>query len=92
MINDILAPGLRVELSARNQLQNTLILNLRDGSGIIQPQYLFLYRENLEFTLQATIPFGASGDDFGGTPFEAGGQSATLHPPVSATLLVSGYF
>jgi hypothetical protein len=91
--NDYLAPGFRVELSPRNQFQTTVILNLNDGSGLLQPQYQFLYLDNLEFTIQGTIPFGGRGDEFGGIALGGNGlPDETAHLPLAATLLVSGYF
>ena len=90
--NDYIAPGLRVELSARHQIQATTLLNLRDGSGIFQPQYLFLYAEQLEFTLLGTVPFGGPGTEFGGIEVDTGTGSENARPPKSVTLLVSGYF
>ena len=90
--SDYVAPGMRVELSPRHQIQATTLLNIRDGSGIFQPQYLFLYAGQLEFTLLGTVPFGGSGTEFGGIEIETESSSETARPPKSITLLVSGYF
>ncbi len=75
---DYLAAGLDAELTPLLHLKPTALANLADGSGVLQLNLAYDWREDLQLLAGAQLPWGGRGSEFGGvpvagTPWYAGG-------------------
>ena len=68
----------------------TVINNLADPSGILQPRAVWDVRENVQFLAGATIYYGRNGTEYGGISHPD--ADVTLRYPDTAYLWVTWYF
>lgn len=81
---------LHVELHPLCTTSLTLLTNLTDPSGVIQPQLTWNVRQNVELTLGGNLYYGADGTEYGG--FELPGTDSQYAPSSDAFLWLSYYF
>ncbi|MFH2127012.1 MAG: hypothetical protein ABIK12_10875 [Pseudomonadota bacterium] len=80
----------KVELHPLFNAFCTLILNLHDTSGIVQPRGVWDVTQNSQLTLGMNLNFGAPGSEYGG--FRIPGLPWQSASPDSAYLLYTWYF
>ena len=85
-----LSGHIHVELHPLFNAYMTVINNLSDPSGIIQPRVLWDVAENFLLTAGANVSYGATGTEFGGFPIPETNFIAA--PPASVFLWGSWYF
>ncbi|MFC1823224.1 hypothetical protein ACFL9T_10995 [Thermodesulfobacteriota bacterium] len=81
---------LKIELHPLFNFHLTLINNLADPSGIIQPRATWNITQNLELLLGAEVYYGDEGTEYGG--FEIPGTSLLLKAPARVTLRLAYFF
>jgi|GEM_PF-189190 len=75
--------SVNVELHPLVNLWATVLHNLDDDSGLLQPRLVWSAEENLEITLGADLYYGGRGTELGG--LEVPGFPGAEHPPVVAS-------
>jgi hypothetical protein len=87
-----LAGQLQVELHPLVQLQPTVIVNLSDPSGLLQPQITWDVTENVQAILGAQWHWGGNGSEFGGYKVAMDGIEITAAPADRAYLWLTYYY
>jgi len=87
-----LAGQLQVELHPLVQLQPTVIVNLSDPSGLLQPQVTWDVTENVQAILGAQWHWGGSGSEFGGYKVAVDGVEITAAPADRVYLWLTYYY
>ena len=87
-----LASGLEVQPHPLWRLQGNMILNLGDGSGLLQPRVIWDMAADVELTFGATIYFGGANTEFGGFTLPPPGGATSYAEPNTASLWVTAYF
>ncbi|MBW2029281.1 MAG: hypothetical protein JRH06_08235 [Deltaproteobacteria bacterium] len=85
-----LSGHLRVEAHPLFNLYLTVINNVKDPSGIIQPYALWDVRDDLQVTVGGTGYYGGTGTEYGG--FELDGGGPLLKPSPSAYVRFTYFF
>ena len=85
-----LAGAVQVELHPLFTVYLTLINNLADPSGVIQPRAIWDITQDVQMTLGGNIYYGATGTEYGG--FELAGTNVLIKPSDSAYLWLSYFF
>jgi hypothetical protein len=81
---------LQVELHPLFNLHLTVINNIKDPSGIIQPRAVWDISQNLQITAGANLYYGTKGTEFGG--FEIPQTDLLATPPDAAYLWFTRFF
>jgi hypothetical protein len=68
----------------------SVINNLHDPSGIVQPRAIWNFAENFELTIGANVAYGSEDTEFGG--IEIPGTNLLIKSPNSVYLWLSYYF
>lgn len=71
-----LSEGIQVEVHPLFKIYLTVITNLSDSSGIVQPRAVWDLAKNIQLTFGSTIGYGGVGTEFGGFHIP---QTAFLH-------------
>ena len=87
---DYLAGHLNIEVHPLVNLYLTVINNLHDPSGSVQPRLIWDSRQNVTFTLGSTLFYGEKGTEFGG--IEAPSSNYLITPAHSLYLWATLYF
>lgn len=87
-----LAGLLQIELHPLVKNNWTVIVNLEDPSGLVQPQLLWDMTTNLQLILGAQWHWGASGTEYGGFDASAAGQSFKIIPSNQIYLWLTYHF
>ena len=85
-----LAGHLNMEVHPLVNVYFTVINNLNDSSGMIQPRIIWDARQNGQITLGANFNYGASGTEFGG--IEIPGRDLVIKQADSVYLWLTLYF
>lgn len=85
-----LAGHLRIEIHPLVNLYLTVINNLHDPSGSVQPRLTWDAKQNVTFTLGSTLYYGEKGTEFGG--IEAPSSNYRIKPANSLYLWATLYF
>jgi hypothetical protein len=85
-----LAGHLRCEAHPLVNLYLTAIVNLYDGSSILQPRVVWDMTQDLQVTLGANLAGGPAGTEFGGVPIGTGGL--TQKNPDTVFVWLSWYY
>jgi hypothetical protein len=80
--SDYAAASLQVELHPLVNSVVSLIVNLRDGSALLQPRVVWSATQRMQLTAGLDLPLGARGTEFGG--LDPGDGLGTTRAPVSA--------
>lgn len=84
-----LSGEIQVELHPLFNFHLSVINNLKDPSGIIQPRIIWDIMQNFQLTLGAGIYYGASGTEYGGFPIPS---SNSLYKPSNNIFCWMTYF
>ncbi len=79
-----------VELHPLFNLFLTVINNLDDPSGIVQPRAVWDLAEDVQLTVGGNVAYGERGTEFGG--FDLAGSGLFTEPPDSAYVWITYYF
>jgi len=85
-----LSGAFRVEIHPLFQAYLTVICNIEDPSGVIQPRATWDVAENVEITAGLSIFYGGAGTEYGG--FEIPGTGLRVKPADTAYLWLSYFF
>jgi hypothetical protein len=85
-----LSGHIRVEVHPLFNLYLTVINNLADPSGILQPRAVWDAAEDIQLTLGGTLYYGQEGTEYGGFPLP--GTSLLSMPPDTAFLWLTYFF
>ena len=85
-----LTPSIGVELHPLFNVYVTLINNLRDPSGIIQPRCVWSITEDMDAMAGLTLYWGGSGTEYGGFPIP--GADVSVVPSDSAYIWLTWYY
>jgi hypothetical protein len=85
-----LSGSVRMELHPLLNLYLTVINNLHDPSGVIQPRATWDFAENFQALFGFNLYYGGKGSEYGG--FRIPGTSYFYEPPRSCYLWLSYYF
>ncbi|UCH07389.1 MAG: hypothetical protein JSV55_15195 [Deltaproteobacteria bacterium] len=85
-----LSGHIRVEVHPLFNLYLTVINNLADPSGILQPRAVWDAAEDIQLTLGGTLYYGQEGTEYGGFPLS--GTSLLSTPPNTAFLWLTYFF
>lgn len=85
-----LAPSIGVELHPLFNVYVTLINNLRDPSGIVQPRCVWSITEDVDAMVGLTVYWGGAGTEYGGFPIPGADVSAV--PSDSAYIWLTWYY
>jgi hypothetical protein len=81
---------LRVEVHPLVNILATLIVNVEDPSGIVQPRIVWEITRSVRFTAGASLYFGEPGSEYGG--FRLSGANIRLSPASGAFAWINYYF
>jgi hypothetical protein len=87
-----MASVLEVEVSPLFRLNMTVICNMGDGSGLVQPTLRWDLATDLEFIAGATVYAGGRDTEFGGLDVETSAGSLTIAPANSVFAWLTAYF
>lgn len=87
-----LAAQLQLELHPLLQLHTTAIVNVKDPSGLLQPQLLWDATESFQVILGAQWHWGGDGSEFGGYDVSAAGSTVKVAPADRIFLWLTYYF
>ncbi|MCF8104519.1 MAG: hypothetical protein K9K64_03460 [Desulfohalobiaceae bacterium] len=87
-----LALGMEVELHPLLMAGTNLILNIGDGSGLLQPKLTWDPTADLEVIVGANLYFGDSGSEFGGFDLATSSGVVRFQEPNAAFAWLTWYF
>ena len=85
-----LSANMRLEVHPLLNLYLTIINNIEDSSGMLQPRCAWDIMQDLDLTLGANLPYGGKGSEYGGIPTT--NSNYFIQSPSSLYLWLSWYF